>query len=367
MDNIGRTVVYKYTHATSTSESFFLWPTSVEGDDHDNPAITFLPNGRVVAAYSMHNDTSGFRYRISTNPEDISAWGPEVVVSPGGDTVAYTRLQYLSSVGRYYNVYRANIGRRRIISTADFVTWDTARDCIRTGLSGDYNCYTQGFGNGVDRIDFFWNWTSPNNGAGLPTTLFHAYMMPSGTAGVENFYSSDGTLIGTNGSLNHLTGTVVYDGNLTNGEGWVWNITRGADGYPRVLFVRFETLNDHRYMYGRWTGSAWVTTQICLGGDNLSTNITYSGGLCFDAQNENIVYASVQVGSSWEIQEWRTANNGATWSKFRDITTGSASGVKNARPVSPRNHAGQAAVVWWSGTYANFYNFNTAAKGIGSA
>lgn len=344
----GTVLAHKYVHATHATTSFQLSSTGMEIDDHDNGSIKFLPDGRLIAFYCKHADT-GQRYRISTSSEDISSWDAEAVVTASG--TSYSNLHYLSSNGRLYNHFRA-VDLTRISAASPFTSWDAPV----VWIAGQNRVYTKSCNNGTDRIDFLFTNCHPSEN---PSSVYHGYMQLD--AGVEKLYKSDGTYVGTS-SVTPATFTRIYDGTTT--DAWVWDITYGSDGHPRVLFVKFPTTSDHRYMFSRWTGSAWTTpVEIVAGGANLlATEVNYSGGLCFDQADPNRVYASVQVSGQWELQEFRTADSGATWSKYRDITSGSS--VRNCRPISPRD-ATDVRCIWWSGTYTSFTNYSTELKATG--
>src|SRR5690606_31654529 len=51
----------------------------LQKDDHNVPSILFLPDGKILAFYTEHNGK--FFVRKSKNPEDISAWEEERVLS----------------------------------------------------------------------------------------------------------------------------------------------------------------------------------------------------------------------------------------------------------------------------------------------
>jgi hypothetical protein len=56
----------------------------LEQDDHDNPGLLVLPDGRYLATYSRHNVEPRFYCRISTRPHDPFDWEPvREFVSPG--------------------------------------------------------------------------------------------------------------------------------------------------------------------------------------------------------------------------------------------------------------------------------------------
>ena len=49
-----------------------------EKDDHDNPSLLFLPDGRLAVFYSKHTNSRGdIHLRITSKPEDIGEWTPD--------------------------------------------------------------------------------------------------------------------------------------------------------------------------------------------------------------------------------------------------------------------------------------------------
>ena len=352
----GRPSVTKYTHASGSAASFEL-STQIEYDDHDNPAVLIRQDGKVACLYSMHTE-NGFRWRISSSTEDVSAFAAEQSAWPSNPNPnSYSNLLYLSTPGKYYNMYREGQGKRRAVATTDWATWDSPRTWVQSGILADKNAYTKHVTNGTNRVDFVFTDMAPNSDGttSLPSSCFHGYMTVD-AVGTESFFTSSGASAGA--QLTNTSATKVIDHSDSRGNFWVWDITYGAGGEPQVLMVGFADHNDHTYIHGRWNGSTWINTTITTAGPMLyAGNDFYSGGLCFDATDATRVYLSKKVGSAWEMQEWRTTDNGLTWAKHRDITSGSAPGVKNCRPMSPRGHDGKACVVWWrSTTYTDFYD-----------
>lgn len=359
--------ITKYVHATSTASSFDL-ATNAEVDDHNNAAVLVRTDGKIATAFSIHTE-NGFRQRISTSAEDVSAFDAVVSDWPSNPNPnSYSNLLYLSTPGLYYNWYREGQSDRMGVSTSDWATWSAPAIWTESGAGGNLNCYTKTVTNGTNRVDFLFTDMAPNSDGttSLNSSAFHGYMTVN-AGGTQSFFDSAGNALG-GGKLTNTTATKIIDYTDSRGNWWIWDITYGAGNEPQVLVVGFADHADHVYVHGRWNGSAWVCTTITTAGPGLYTgNDFYSGGMCFDAHDATKVYLSKKVGSSWELQEWRTTDNGATWAKYRDITSGSASGVKNCRPMSPRNHDGRACVVWWSGTYTDFYVWDTVVKAIASA
>ena len=356
--------ITKYVHATSAATAFEL-ATNAEIDDHNNAAVLVRTDGKIATAFSIHTE-NGFRQRVSTSAEDISAFDAVASDWPSNPNPnSYSNLLYLSTPGRYYNMYREGQSKRRASWTTDWETWSAPSTWVQSGILADKNCYTKHISNGTNRVDFVFTDMSPTeNGNPLPSSVFHGYMTVDAD-GVQSFFNSSGASAGP--QLTNTSATKLLDYTDTGGNWWVWDITYGADGHPRVLLVGLADLADHIYVHGRWTGAAWVFHTITTAGPGLyAGNDFYSGGMCFDSQDATKVYLSKKVGAAWELQEWRTPDNGATWAKYRDITSGSASGFKNCRPMSPRNHDGSACVVWWAGTYSNFYSWDTTVQAVAS-
>jgi len=355
--------ITKYNHDTGIAQHKALTTSAVEADDHDNAAIHFLQDGRIASMWSKHNDPAGMSYSIAPRENPVAS-GAVNFVNVGG-MLAYCNPHWLSSTQRYYDHYRLDQGARYIMSSADFASWSAPRGFVRepTGRRP----YLQACDNGVDRIDILFTTGHPNEG-GSNNSLYHCYLQPSGPS-AENFFKSDGTLIGTNGTAMPSTASLIFDGGTAAGQAWCWDITYGPDGKPWVLFARFPTpASDHRYMFARWTGSAWVVSEITQAGPPLySVETYYTAGIGFDAHDPRKVFLSRWEGSNWEIQEWRTSDNGATWAKHRDITTSTPVGTVNGRPYSPRGHDGRAACIYWRGTYTTFNAYNTSIMAVSEA
>jgi len=345
----GDLIMWKYTPAIGDTQRVVV-QAAFQYDDHVNPAIFILPSGRIAIAYCKHT-TARPQVQVSTNPEDITSWGP--VVYSYWTNAAYSAIFQLGSY--YFVAFQPTSGRQDAAArTTDFTSFGTAFLWLYTP---DVNTYTPYFTlcqNGPNRIDVVYVTGHPGQGD-LHPDLYHVYYTESGGAMIP--HKSDGTLLTM--PVLTTTGTLIYDSGVNNTNLVMCHIRIGQDGHPRVLFVRFETINDHRCMFARWTGSAWTTAVEIVGmGQGIAPGFEpyYSGLMCFDGNDTNRVYVSVKVGSFQEIQQWETTDNGATWGKTADITTASA--VKNFRPFSPPGHDG-IKVFWLAGTYTDYTDFYT--------
>lgn len=352
----GSVGISSYAHASKTVSSFVLH-AALQVDDHDQPSILILPDGRIACFYCKHNTENIMRYRISDSAHDISSFGAEASFASTWGNPTYANPRYLSDNGKTYLHFRGwgaqADGICRSVSTTDFATWGSEASWF---VQSGQRPYVKSITNNVDRIDFLLTNAHPNEAV---SSVYHCYMQLD--SGVEKFYKTDGTYIGTD-TIAPSSCSLIHNG--AGSRGWVWDIAYGADGHPRVLFSRFQSTTDHRYMFSRWTGSAW-TAEVEItpaGGPLYSAETYYSGGICFDAADPDTVYLSAKVGSFFEIQQWETTDSGAGWAKTRDIT--SASSIKNARPVSPQNHNGELPLLWWAGTYTSYTNYSTDIMGL---
>lgn len=329
----------------------FTLHADFEIDDHDVPGMIVLPDGRLMALYSRHNvGGDGIYVRVSANPEDVASWGPVQKIAVGA--ACYPKPALVGS--RLYVFYRINTARQDFVYSDDLgATWSAPKTLFANGSERPYVNYSSDH---LGRVDFIATDGHPRE---LPSTdLYHWYL--SG----DSFYRSDGTLISTvaalpAGGLTPADVTVVYD-NTEAGKAWGWDITRDGSGNPVVVFAVFPTVEDHRYRYARWTGSAWVHHEITPAGGPIGNGAEdeYSGGLSLLRTDPATVYLSRQVSGQFEIQRWTTPDGGATW-RSEPITSGSS--VAQVRPTCPRDaYPGAPEVVWMSGTYTTFIDYDTA-------
>jgi len=112
-----------------------------EQDDHDSAALYRRPDGRYLAMYSRHGTDAFTRWRISTNPRDPTAWGPEQTLNNGAGTT-YNNVYHLpgdnGGQGRTYNFTRAtNYDPTVQVSTNHGTSWTAAGKLLTEGGSSD--------------------------------------------------------------------------------------------------------------------------------------------------------------------------------------------------------------------------------------
>lgn len=336
---------------TTLSETVIA--SELQVNDHAYPSLLIRASDeRIIAFYTKHLDTT-VRYRVSTNPLDISEWGAEQTV---GNKVAgqYTYTMPVQLSGEYgqpirlfYRVHVTDDGGDQELSYSksddDGATWGSG---VRLS---DLN-YTKVAANGT-RIHFFGT-QHPDSGQ---TSLYHFYFdSPSG-----EWRKSDGTaLVSPSFPLQTSDMTLVYDGSTT--RAWVWDAAMDGD-YPVVAFATFpgNDGSDHRANVARWDGDSWGVDEIAQMGADIhpgeqpegNGQIFYSGGIAIDRGDPRIVYVSRQVGSDWHIFRYPGAVQ---------LTSGS---VKHIRPVAV--HApGRFRALAMAGTYTSYVDFSVGTIAI---
>lgn len=324
-------------------------------DDHVNPSILLRASDhKILAFYSSHDGTDRvIRWRISTNAEDISAWAAEGTMAPDGGTYRYTYTNPIQLTGEtnspIYLFYRRH-NDDTTNAIASYVKSTDGGATFGSPVNFATVVYTREIANGTARIDFVAS-NSPQEVADF--NIYHFYYISG------SFYKSDGTQITASQPFATSEMTQVYDGS-TN-KSWCWDIAIDNNGSPVIVFAKFISSSDHRYMYATWSGSSWTVNEIAAGGGSIEASPAvgqeyYSGGISIDKSNVNTVYLSKSVNGVFEIWKYMTIDGGSTWSGTA-ITTNSKQ--TNARPVIIRNYGNYAKVIWWRGPYITYQNFGT--------
>lgn len=330
-----------------------------ENDDHNNPAVLVLANGELLTAWSGHSNVSiGSASATSTNAGDVRFWDTKVTGSTANSAYAQL-LQAGDTNSTIYWFYRNHDASERPqyfrTSTNNGASWSSSTKFFANGSNRPYFRWWKTSGS---RFDFACTEAQPTEGT---TDIYHGYMTIA-SDGTRAYYKSDGTSIGDDTALplDQTDLTLVYDG--TTNRAWIWDL-KSYSGTPYVVFAVFVGgTSTHEYHRGYWNGSSWTTEKICDAGTSgtadylYAAEAYYSGGVCLDPNNTEIVYVSREYGSGdFRVETW--TKSGGTWSKTADLS-GNTSSV-NARPVAVDN-SGSTIVLWWSGTYTSYTSYNTS-------
>jgi PKD repeat protein len=360
IDRSGAIMVASYDHTTTRRTSTALMH-NFQRDDHNNPALVIRPDGRVMVFWSAHAGNAMY-YRLTSNPEDITSFGPTMTVGanvPGNMGYTYPNPVQLKNEGnKLYLFWRGGNFNPTFSTTMDGKTWTPARNLISVpGMRP----YMKVASDGLGTIHFAFTDGHPRD---QKSSIY--YMRYTN----GSFYKADGTRIGGMADLPFKPSQTdrVYDYNADQIKSWTHDVAFDAQGRPVITFATFPAANDHRYHYARWMGDHWLDVELTHAGGTISGDPyenNYSGGITLDHENPNVVLMSRPIKGIYEIQRWTTTNgDGVNW-KVEDITSNSK--VNNYRPITPRGQqGGDMDVIWMSGDYPSYANFETLMKRTGS-
>ena len=340
----------------------------LERDDHDSASLYIRPDGRYIAMYSKHITDSLTRWRISTNPNDPTAWGPEQTLNNGAGTT-YNNTYYLpddnGGAGRTYNFTRAdNFDPIVQTSSNDGTTWTEQGKLLTEGGGGD-RPYLRYASDGK-KIHFIATERHPRN---FQNSVYHGYVQ-DGVLYDTTGSVIDGNLFDANGSAPNQLTTVFKNGSqfdgLTLTRAWTINLEMDNTGNPvGIISARVSDNNqDHRFLYARYDGAEWQVNQLAeAGGFLYAAEDDYTGLASIDPENPNVVYMSSDIDprdssptSKYELYKGVTGDFGKSWT-WSAITENST--IDNLRPVVPSWNGNETAVTWMRGNYNSFTNWDT--------
>ncbi|MBN1796893.1 MAG: BNR-4 repeat-containing protein [Sedimentisphaerales bacterium] len=372
--------VVTYDIALGGTPDRFTLHDALEGDDHAAPAFLVRPDGRILAVYAKHGSDNYIRYRITTNPNDTSAWNSELTHNRGVG-VTYSNVYRLSAEnggsGRIYDFYRGeNYNPNFVTSDDNGQTWtyglpgvstDGRLIAIGTGGTRPYVKYTS---NNVDKIHFITTEGHPRN---YNNSIYYGYLYDG------DLYEADGTWLHdtADGGIAPQDLEKIYQGGSDN-VAWTTDIELDADGNPYFAFSiqMNQDMYDLRYGYARWDGSQWHVNEIAYAGTCLySAEDDYTGLVALDPQDPNVLYISTDAnpytGSPlissadgqrhYELFKGTTTDMGVTWT-WDYITKNSSE--DNIRPIVPIWDDPNTILLWMKGTYYSYTSWDMDIVGM---
>jgi BNR repeat-containing family member len=303
------------------------------------PCFRRHSDGRILACYSRHGVDDNYYQRVSLNPDDLSAFGPEVNIGPALGASRYTYANLIETKHGIFNFVRCarcgeSVGPHYSVSTDGGANWSPAKRLL-TG----HRPYVR-VGKDDDRIDLI---CTDGHPAEVQTNgVYHCYFD-------GQWHKSDGSLLGeppfAPSSL-----TQIHAGAP---GAWVWDVAGDT-----VVYATFPALDDHRYRVAAWKGQAWQSVEICSAGGSLypannASEPYYSGGICIDPDVSGIVYCSRKTNGVFQI--WKGVR-GEAWDKAWEMTQLTYGGQDCFRPYKPR---GSSALLFVRGSYLSYTSFST--------
>ena len=232
---------------------------ALEQDDHNNPGLLVLQDGRYLAAYSKHGQEPKIYYRISEQPGDASAWSAAIEFITPGEKAAEGKWAHTHNV-TYCNPLRLAAGGNQswlfhrghgldpnyLVSDDDARTWRYGGK-LYLGRDG-YSPYTKYVSNLRDTVHFVATEDHPRN---FDNSLYHAFVRAG------KIYRSDGTVVAP-----LATGTECHVR--------PWDLTRIYQGGP----ARAATITAFTTRTGmEQTGSRAKSRMRALGFTQVKTTI----------------------------------------------------------------------------------------------
>lgn len=358
-------ITIKYIdHDTGIQESKVIFP-ELQKDDHVNPSLLFLPDGRLMIFFTKHN--GGLYYTKTKKTENISEW-EEVQTLNMGTMLCYSNPVMLSEENnRIYVFFRGGYNWKPSFIVSDDLGETWSEPLVITSKPGAENTnrpYTKVISDGKKRI-----WLALTDGHPRNEPLNSIYTMYYEGG---KLYQVDGTIIGNIDQAPFDQNKLIkaYDAHKTTVKSWIWDIAINKEGFPVIVYTRMNEETDHQYFYARWNGEKWVSSHLSKGGKDFprqkrkkeqrNPEPHYSGGITLDHNNTNVVYLSKPINDIYEIFKYETKDSGKTWTN-KAITKGSK--LDNVRPFVIRNTESEqdGNILWMQNhKYEHYSNYNTS-------
>lgn len=356
VDSSGNVEIAAFDHATRTMGATTTLHATLTADLHVSPTVLVRDSDkRIMVAYTKH-DEAVFYVRISTNPEDVSAFGSEVNLDSvlGGTTYTYPALhQQLGTTGDAILLFYRDV--LSIVTGALCYTYTTDHDASPTWAAESVLYQNTGFqsywkvaGDGNVRQDVATTDGHPVSDA--PTHLYHMY------SDATNWHESDGTVISAGFPFGPGDLTEVDDG--SSGSCWPMSVCANG-GNPVIVYFRGTyPQGDMDIIRAKWNGSAWVKKLVT----NIGAPGTwyYPGGAVADPADPDTLYAIKWNGSRLGMYRATTIDDGDTWS-WRAIDTGQSE--DSVFPAEVRDAAAELRAIWLRGTITDETTFTLAVSG----
>jgi hypothetical protein len=369
INSSGDVIVGYYDHDTKEIQSKTL-VENYEKDDHDNPALLIIPDGRMMVFFTRHGGPNPTLLFTMKYAEDIMEWDKQELFlndmetyNGFGNTNTYVNPVLLTGENNRIYLFWRGVDNKPNYSISDDLgkTWSKSRIFVLPErIYAMRRPYMKVESNGKNKIVFAFTDGHPRN-ENENSIYFMYYERGS-------FYNVEGEKIGEPGMVpvNPREASVVYDATVTKQKSWIWDVALDENENPVLVYVRFPDDKNHIYSYARWDGKKWNTRDLINSGawfpSDTIRELNYSGGLVLDHENPDILYLSVNRGSGFEIEKWTTTKGVSKW-KAEAITRNS--GKDNVRPFAVRNATGKnpLQLLWMQNNYyVHYTDFNTSVK-----
>ncbi|HEX8523823.1 MAG TPA: BNR-4 repeat-containing protein [Tepidisphaeraceae bacterium] len=359
------------SHSTSAGKlyngNFF------QSDDHDNPAFILTSPTTIQSFYSPHGGAAVRTQPITLTGSNSFSLGAPLNLTRSGDVTGSNGWTYanpfrLSAENKTY-VFSRGPNFNPVMRIHDdsqsyntITSWSTATTFISNPGQRPYVKYDS---NNTNRVGIAFTDGHPRN---VQNNIYYAYVQNGA------YYRADGTKIKdvTDGPivLSDMTGSGTVFNHLNSNSGvtgtnsWIWDVATDGGGHPVLTYATFPSSTHHQYHWARWDGAQWIDrTLVADAGPYIGSpdEGNYSGGIVLDHTDPNIVYLSANFGGMWNLLQYKTENDGASWTS-RLIAAGTGAADENVRPYVPLNRPADTEMVMWMRGQYDYWNFS---QGVG--
>jgi putative BNR repeat neuraminidase len=284
----------------------------LEPDDHNNPAILAVPGKPLLAFYARHDADDLLRFRLGSQPEDVTAWEPERRLAFAGVTT-YAQAH---AVGEEIHVF-TRVGDtkwgyawspdwgRTWSEPVDFISLETDQETymptallpdgrtLRVAIAGHPKNYERRPWHRIGGVV-----------VDLPTG---GVSLPSGGEQLADLRTGRGLPLG-GGQLEPVC--EAGEGRTLNvfdvGRGDVFEIAYSskAAGDDDTTDARYEiaALRD-----GSWEVETIAATGAIFGYIHAGF---YVGGMAFSEERDGTVFVSREDGGLWHLERWQRNGDG---------------------------------------------------------
>jgi hypothetical protein len=323
-------------------------------DDHNNPSLHVLPDGRIVVFYSAHNGRRMF-YRTSAKPFSVATLSRrrEVRRNTGGPW-GYTYPNPLRADGSLWLMFRGANWQPDFTILKDG-RWTRARTLVRGPVERRETTAPLGPGDrhrpyakyDTDGKRIHATFTEGNLGA-YPNAIYYAQFDRTGIRTASGRWIAR---LGAAPSVRRLERVRAFSGR----DQWALDVAVGTDGRPVIVYQRRARLVE--YWWARFDGRRWENRLITRYGGRAERPGAV-GGATLDHEDPSVVYLARTTNAArrHEVEVWATPDRGKHWAR-RAVT--STPNVEDLRPVSPRGLTDFEQVIWFSGRRSFWTSFDT--------
>ena len=353
VDSEGTMGIMVWDQTTGTHERTEL--AQFEQDDHNAPAIAFMADGRVVVFYARHNKDHLLRYRISLEPESISAFGKEHTIESQG-TVTYIQALAVTDT------------ELTILWRSGSCQWSYATFACSADIA-------RGVHEGFNTSEKIWL----DAGAGLyylqavlaPDRSIRLFMYGHPLGEPErneirygsidedgNIHAADQAPLGRINDLSvplHPTDFQLAYRPSAGHKVRLLDVAHGTT--PRFVAACFSNTQDAMYREFYLDGAEFLSSEITAAGIPIEVPAGgnyYFGGASFVKADDQTIYLSREAEERWSIEQW--VKDETSWRLSQTIAESDA---KLFRPYTLFNAVDGYRVAYVHGQYLSYTDYST--------